>query len=135
MRHVARHRDTVPEDFAAYIPIEAAGALWWFYTWIAWIAFTLLLVMAFPRWIAPLFNRFTPLEQGSLRKRIEALIERCGFHAEGLFVMDGSRRSSHGNAYFTGFGRGKRIVFFATLIERLKPEQVQPVVADPLGHL
>jgi STE24 endopeptidase len=114
--------------------VKAAGPLWWFYTWIAWIAFTLVLVMVFPRWIAPLFNRFTPLEEGSLRQRIEALIERCGFHAQGLFVMDGSRRSSHGNAYFTGFGANKRIVFFDTLIERLTPAEIEAVLAHELGH-
>jgi STE24 endopeptidase len=114
--------------------VKASGPLWWFYTWLAWIAFTLVLVMAFPRWIAPLFNRFTPLEEGDLRSRIEALIERCGFHAEGLFVMDGSRRSSHGNAYFTGFGTHKRIVFFDTLIERLTASEIEAVLAHELGH-
>ena len=114
--------------------VEAAGSLWWLYTWIAWIAFTVVLVMVFPRWIAPLFNRFTPLEEGDLRRRIEALLERCGFHAEGLFVMDGSRRSTHGNAYFTGFGTNKRIVFFDTLMERLTPSEIEAVLAHELGH-
>jgi STE24 endopeptidase len=114
--------------------VHAAGPSWWFYTWLVWIAFTLALVMAFPRWIAPLFNRFTPLEQGDLRRRIETLIERCGFHAQGLFVMDGSRRSSHGNAYFTGFGTNKRIVFFDTLIDRLTPSEIEAVLAHELGH-
>ena len=114
--------------------VEAAGPLWWLYTWVAWIAFTLVLVMVFPRWIAPLFNRFTPLEEGELRRRIEALLERCGFHAEGLFVMDGSRRSTHGNAYFTGFGTNKRIVFFDTLMERLTPSEIEAVLAHELGH-
>jgi STE24 endopeptidase len=123
-----------PLLLAIFWLVQASGPLWWFYTWIAWIAFTLLLVMVFPRWIAPLFNRFTPLEEGSLRRRIEALIERCGFHAQGLFVMDGSRRSSHGNAYFTGFGRNKRIVFFDTLIERLTPSEIEAVLAHELGH-
>ena len=114
--------------------VQAAGPLWWLYTWVAWIVFTLALVMVFPRWIAPLFNRFTPLADGELRRRIEALIERCGFHAEGLFVMDGSRRSSHGNAYFTGFGTNKRIVFFDTLIERLTASEIEAVLAHELGH-
>jgi STE24 endopeptidase len=114
--------------------VHRTGALWWLYTWLAWIAFTLLLVSIFPRWIAPLFNRFTPLERGELRDRIEALVERCGFHAEALFVMDGSRRSSHGNAYFTGFGRDKRIVFFDTLMERLTPAEIEAVLAHELGH-
>ena len=123
-----------PLLLAVFWLVQAAGPLWWFYTWIAWIAFTLVLVMVFPRWIAPLFNRFTPLEEGSLRRRIEALIERCGFHPEGLFVMDGSRRSSHGNAYFTGFGTHKRIVFFDTLIERLTPSEIEAVLAHELGH-
>jgi len=114
--------------------VRTAGPLWWLYTWIAWLAFTLVLVVAFPRWIAPLFNRFTPLEEGELRARIERLLARCGFTASGLFVMDGSRRSSHGNAYFTGFGRTKRIVFFDTLIERLTPDEIEAVLAHELGH-
>lgn len=114
--------------------IEATGAWWWVWAWVAWVAFTLLLVAIFPRWIAPLFNRFTPLEEGELRRRIEALVARCGFRAEGLYVMDGSRRSNHGNAYFTGFGRAKRIVFFDTLIERLTREEIEAVLAHELGH-
>ena len=114
--------------------VHASGPFWWFYTWFSWILFTMALVTVFPRWIAPLFNRFTPLEDGALRNRIEALIERCGFHASGLFVMDGSRRSSHGNAYFTGFGVNKRIVFFDTLIERLTPSEIEAVLAHELGH-
>lgn len=114
--------------------VRIAGPFWWLYTWLAWIAFSMVLVMAFPRWIAPLFNRFTPLEEGDLRRRIEGLIERCGFHAEALFVMDGSRRSSHGNAYFTGFGHNKRIVFFDTLIERLTIAEIEAVLAHELGH-
>ncbi len=123
-----------PLLLAVFWLVRAAGPYWWFYTWLAWIAFTVALVMAFPRWIAPLFNRFTPLEEGDLRRRIEALIERCGFHAKGLFVMDGSRRSSHGNAYFTGFGAEKRIVFFDTLIERLTTPEIEAVLAHELGH-
>jgi STE24 endopeptidase len=114
--------------------LEHAGPLWWLYTWLAWITFSLVLVVAFPRWIAPLFNRFTPLEDSELRARIERLLERCGFHAAGLFVMDGSKRSSHGNAYFTGFGKTKRIVFFDTLIERLNPGEIEAVLAHELGH-
>jgi STE24 endopeptidase len=114
--------------------IEHAGPLWWLYAWLGWVAFTLALVVAFPRWIAPLFNRFTPLEDEELRARIERLLARCGFTAAGLFVMDGSKRSSHGNAYFTGFGRTKRIVFFDTLLERLTPEEIEAVLAHELGH-
>jgi STE24 endopeptidase len=114
--------------------LEASGQLWWLYTWMAWVGFTLALVVAFPRWIAPLFNRFTPLEDSSLRARIEALLARCGFAASGLYVMDGSKRSSHGNAYFSGFGKTKRIVFFDTLLERLTPAEIEAVLAHELGH-
>lgn len=123
-----------PLLFAVFWLVERAGSLWWLYTWLAWMAFTMVLVVVFPRWIAPLFNRFTPLEEGDLRRRIEALLERCGFRAEGLFVMDGSKRSSHGNAYFTGFGRTKRIVFFDTLVERLTTDEIEAVLAHELGH-
>jgi STE24 endopeptidase len=114
--------------------IESAGRWWWLYTWFAWIAFTLVLVAVFPKYIAPLFNRFTPLPDGEVRTRIEKLLERCGFRAEGLYVMDGSRRSNHGNAYFTGFGRAKRIVFFDTLVDRLTPGEIEAVLAHELGH-
>jgi len=124
----------VPLLLVVFWFVRTAGALWWVYTWFAWIAFTVLLVVAFPRWIAPLFNRFTPLEEGELKQRIERLLERCGFRAEGLFVMDGSKRSSHGNAYFTGFGKTKRIVFFDTLMQRLTPEEIEAVLAHELGH-
>lgn len=110
------------------------GTLWWLYVWLAWAAFNLLMLAIFPTWIAPLFNRFTPLEDASLRDRIEALLARCGFRASGLFVMDGSKRSSHGNAYFTGFGKSKRIVFFDTLLARLAPTEVEAVLAHELGH-
>jgi len=123
-----------PLILAVFWLVRTAGPLWWLYAWMGWVAFTLVLVMAFPRWIAPLFNRFTPLEDGELRRRIEALVERCGFHAQALFVMDGSRRSSHGNAYFTGFGTQKRIVFFDTLIQRLTPAEIEAVLAHELGH-
>jgi STE24 endopeptidase len=123
-----------PLLLAVFWFVDRAGGAWWIYTWLAWIAFTLLMVTVFPRWIAPLFNRFTPLEEGDLRRRIESLIARCGFRAEGLFVMDGSRRSSHGNAYFTGFGKTKRIVFFDTLIDRLTPSEIEAVLAHELGH-
>lgn len=123
-----------PLLLAVFWFVDRTGSLWWLYTWLAWIGFTLLMVTVFPRWIAPLFNRFTPLEEGDLRRRIEALLMRCGFRAEGLFVMDGSKRSSHGNAYFTGFGKTKRIVFFDTLIERLTPQEIEAVLAHELGH-
>ena len=123
-----------PLLLAVFWLVGRSGPLWWLYAWVAWMLFTLVLVVAFPRWIAPLFNRFTPLEEGGLRQRIEALLARCGFTASGLFVMDGSKRSSHGNAYFTGFGKTKRIVFFDTLIDRLSPQEIEAVLAHELGH-
>jgi STE24 endopeptidase len=111
-----------------------AGALWWVYTWIAWIAFQLLVLALYPSLIAPLFNKFQPLADAGLKERVERLLDRCEFAAKGLFVMDGSRRSSHGNAYFTGFGAARRIVFFDTLLARLQPEEVEAVLAHELGH-
>lgn len=110
------------------------GSLWWLYVWLFWSAFNLLLLFIYPTWIAPLFNRFSPLEDSELKARIEALLARCGFAASGLFVMDGSKRSNHGNAYFTGFGKTKRIVFFDTLLGRLQPSEVEAVLAHELGH-
>lgn len=112
----------------------AMGAHWWFYVWLFWMSFNLLVLLLYPTVIAPLFNKFSPLEDDSLKTRIEALLQRCGFTSAGLFVMDGSKRSSHGNAYFTGFGAAKRIVFFDTLIERLSPPEVEAVLAHELGH-
>lgn len=114
--------------------MEKAGDNWWFYTWLIWIGFNLFLLAVYPNWIAPLFNKFSPLENDSLKTRIENLLQKCGFESSGLFVMDGSRRSSHGNAYFTGFGKTKRIVFFDTLLNRLKTEEVEAVLAHELGH-
>jgi STE24 endopeptidase len=111
-----------------------AGALWWLYTWAVWVAFTVLVQVIFPTFIAPLFNKFEPLTDDALRTRIESLLHRCGFAAKGLFVMDGSRRSGHGNAYFTGFGAAKRIVFFDTLISRLSGDEIEAVLAHELGH-
>ncbi|WP_173273104.1 M48 family metallopeptidase [Thiosulfatimonas sediminis] len=108
--------------------------LWWLYTWVVWMGFQLILMWAYPKWIAPLFNKFTPLEDGEMKQRIEALLERTGFESNGVFVMDGSSRSGHGNAYFTGFGKNKRIVFFDTLLEKLSPEEVEAVLAHELGH-
>ena len=114
--------------------MESAGDLWWLYAWAALTAFSLLMFWAYPKFIAPIFNRFTPLEEGEVKQRIEALLKRTGFNSQGVFVMDGSRRSSHGNAYFTGFGANKRIVFFDTLLEHLSPAQVEAVLAHELGH-
>jgi STE24 endopeptidase len=114
--------------------MTSAGPRWWVVAWLVWMAFTLLITWAWPRLIAPLFNEFTPLEDQALRTRIDALLERCGFHVKSVFVMDGSKRSSHGNAYFTGFGREKRIVFFDTLLTTLTPTQVESVLAHELAH-
>jgi STE24 endopeptidase len=110
------------------------GELWWLYVWLAWIGFNLLVLLIYPTFIAPLFNRFSPLQDPALADRIGALLARCGFTSNGLYVMDGSRRSAHGNAYFTGFGAAKRIVFFDTLLSRLAPPEVEAVLAHELGH-
>ena len=114
--------------------MAAAGQRWWLYAWGAWVGFGLAISFLYPRLIAPLFNRFRPLEAGALREAVERIVARCGFASEGVFVMDGSRRSSHGNAYFTGIGRHKRIVLFDTLLERLAPGEVEAVLAHELGH-
>ena len=112
----------------------AMGPFWWFHVWLFWCAFNLVALFVYPTWIAPLFNKFSPLEEGEMKARIEALLVRCGFRSSGLFVMDGSKRSSHGNAYFTGFGNNKRIVFFDTLLSRLAPGEIEAVLAHELGH-
>ncbi len=114
--------------------LEAAGTYWWFYAWLAFFGFSILISWAYPTLIAPLFNRFTPLEDKSLKAAIEQLLDHAGFTSKGIFVMDGSRRSSHGNAYFTGLGKNKRIVFFDTLLEGLDREQIIAVLAHELGH-
>ena len=114
--------------------MRAAGPLWWLWAWGAWMAFQLLVLVLYPTVIAPLFNKFTPMGESAARARVEALLARCGFRSAGLFVMDGSKRSGHGNAYFTGFGRAKRIVFFDTLLDRLAPDEVEAVLAHELGH-
>jgi STE24 endopeptidase len=111
-----------------------AGVLWWFYAWLAWVGFQVLILALYPTVIAPLFNKFAPLADASVKERVERLLERCGFRAKGLYVMDGSRRSAHGNAYFTGFGAARRIVFFDTLLARLAPEEIEAVLAHELGH-
>lgn len=114
--------------------MQRAGSLWWLYAWLVWTGFTLLMTWAWPTFIAPLFNKFSPLTDESLRQRTENLLARCGFSSRGVFVMDGSKRSVHGNAYFTGVGRNKRIVFFDTLIERLQATEIEAVLAHELGH-
>lgn len=114
--------------------MQASGGLWWLYVWMVWMGFTLLMLWAYPAFIAPLFNKFSPLEDSELRQRIESLLKRCGFTSNGIFVMDGSKRSGHGNAYFTGLGENKRIVFFDTLLKSLDPDEVEAVLAHELGH-
>lgn len=115
--------------------MERAGPWWWIGVWLIWLVWTLTLTWAFPQYIAPFFNRFTPLADEALKRRVEALLERCGYTARGgVFVMDGSLRSAHGNAYFTGIGRNKRIVFFDTLLSRIEPPEIEAVLAHELGH-
>ena len=114
--------------------MAAMGGLWWLWVWLAWMAFNLLVLAVYPTFIAPLFNKFKPLEDAALKARIEDLLARTGFHSSGVFVMDGSKRSSHGNAYFTGLGKSKRIVFFDTLLGQLNPAQTEAVLAHELGH-
>jgi STE24 endopeptidase len=114
--------------------MESAGELWWLYAWLALTAFSILMMWAYPKFIAPLFNKFKPLEEGEVLDRLTSLLKRTGFNSDGVFIMDGSTRSSHGNAYFTGFGKTKRIVFFDTLLKHLSPTQVEAVLAHELGH-
>jgi len=114
--------------------MQASGGLWWLYVWGVWMAFSLFMFWAYPAVIAPLFNKFSPLENEALKQRIQALMDKCGFRSKGIFVMDGSKRSGHGNAYFTGVGSNKRIVFFDTLLESLQPEEIEAVLAHELGH-
>ncbi len=112
----------------------SAGTLWWLWAWAVWMGFNLLILVLYPTVIAPLFNKFKPLEDESLKARVTALMQRCGFAAKGLFVMDGSKRSAHANAYFTGFGAAKRVVFYDTLLNQLSPAEVDAVLAHELGH-
>ena len=123
-----------PVILAALTLMDRAGSFWWVYAWVGWMALMLLMTWAWPAFIAPWFNKFTPLADVELKGRIEALLQRCGFKSEGVFVVDGSRRSAHGNAYFTGMGRHKRIVFFDTLLSRLTHSEVEAVLAHELGH-
>ncbi|WP_157267675.1 M48 family metallopeptidase [Azohydromonas aeria] len=112
----------------------ATGELWWLWAWAAWTAFQLIALVVYPTLIAPLFNRFTPLPDGELKNQVQSLMQRCGFAAKGLFVMDGSRRSAHANAYFTGLGAAKRVVFFDTLLSKLNGGEIEAVLAHELGH-
>jgi STE24 endopeptidase len=124
----------IPLISAVLWMMAVLGDWWWIYAWVFWMLVNVLMITIFPTWIAPLFNKFSPLANEELKTRIENLLTRCGFKSQGLFVMDGSKRSSHGNAYFTGFGKSKRIVFFDTLIERLQPTEIEAVLAHELGH-
>jgi STE24 endopeptidase len=123
-----------PLLIATLLLMERAGRWWWVWVWGLWLAVMFVMAWAWPAFIAPLFNRFSPLKDQALKERIEALLSRCGFTSRGVFVVDNSRRSSHGNAYFTGIGRHKRIVFFDTLLERLGAAEVEAVLAHELGH-
>jgi STE24 endopeptidase len=114
--------------------MQRAGTAWWVYAWLLWVGFNALVLVLYPTVIAPLFNKFEPLRDSRLAERISALLARTGFSSKGVFVMDGSRRSAHGNAYFTGLGRAKRIVFFDTLVDRLQPTEIEAVLAHELGH-
>ena len=124
----------LPILFAALWLMQGAGQYWWFYLWVVWSVFNIIMLAVYPTFIAPLFNKFTPLADESLKTRIEALLTKCGFKSQGLFVMDGSTRSGHGNAYFTGFGSSKRVVFFDTLLSRLNTDEIEAVLAHELGH-
>ncbi|MCY7387029.1 MAG: M48 family metallopeptidase [Burkholderiales bacterium] len=124
----------VPLLLVTFWLMEQMGVLWWLYVWLVWLVFSLAMIVIYPTYIAPMFNKFLPLADLSLKARIETLLTRCGFTSSGLFVMDGSKRSSHGNAYFTGLGKTKRIVFFDTLISRLSPPEIEAVLAHELGH-
>lgn len=114
--------------------MEQAGDLWWIYAWVVLTVFSLLMMWIYPTWIAPIFNKFEPLEEGTTLDRITGLLDRCGFNSNGVYVIDGSKRSSHGNAYFSGFGRNKRIVFFDTLLKMLNDDELEAVLAHELGH-
>ena len=124
----------LPLLFVVLWLMNQAGTYWWWWTWVVWVAFQMLVLILYPSFIAPMFNKFEPLKDEALVQRIDALMKRCGFAAKGLFVMDGSRRSAHGNAYFTGFGSSKRIVFFDTLLSRLSGSEIEAVLAHELGH-
>jgi STE24 endopeptidase len=124
----------LPLLFAVLWLMAETGDKWWLYVWFVWVVFNTLVLALYPTFIAPLFNKFAPMQDGEMKQRIENLISRCGFTSKGLFVMDGSKRSSHGNAYFTGFGKSKRIVFFDTLLSRLEVPEIEAVLAHELGH-
>jgi len=124
----------VPLLWAILWLMEKSGELWWIYAWVVWTSFSLFIMWVYPTLIAPIFNKFEPLQEGDTLDRITQLLQRCGFNSNGIFVIDGSKRSSHGNAYFSGFGRNKRIVFFDTLLKMLNNDELEAVLAHELGH-
>ena len=124
----------MPLLYAVFWILQAAGPYWWVYAWLVWVGFNLIILAIYPNFIAPLFNRFEPLPDGELKRHISDLLQKCGFAAQGLFVMDGSKRSRHGNAYFTGFGKSKLIVLFDTLLQHLQTGEIAAVLAHELGH-
>ena len=124
----------VPLLLAVLWLMRGAGELWWLYAWLLLVGYSLFLQMVYPAVVMPLFNKFSPLEDPALAERVQKLLERCGFRSKGLYVMDGSKRSAHGNAFFTGFGAAKRIVLFDTLVARLGPDEIEAVLAHELGH-
>ena len=124
----------VPLAWLVLWMMGATGQFWWLWTWGVWTGFNLLMLLIYPTWIAPLFNQFKPLDEPELTSRVNALMARCGFQAKGFYVMDGSKRSAHANAYFTGLGHSKRVVFFDTLLRQLAPAEVDAVLAHELGH-
>ena len=124
----------VPLLYVVLWLMQQTGDQWWIYTWLVICGFSLFMMWIYPTWIAPIFNKFEPLEEGETLKRIKNLLTRCGFNSNGIFVIDGSKRSSHGNAYFSGFGRNKRIVFFDTLLKMLNDDELEAVLAHELGH-
>ena len=124
----------VPLLYVVLWLMQQTGEQWWIYTWLVISGFSLFMMWVYPTWIAPIFNKFEPLEEGETLNRITSLLERCGFSSNGIFVIDGSKRSSHGNAYFSGFGRNKRIVFFDTLLKMLNDDELEAVLAHELGH-
>jgi STE24 endopeptidase len=125
----------VPLLYGMFWLLQTLPETWWLFAYVAFMAFSIAMTIVYQTFIAPLFNKFTPMEEGSLKSRMEALLEKCGFESKGLYVMDASRRSAHGNAYFTGFGKAKRIVFFDTLLEKHSLEEIESILAHELGHL
>ncbi|MEF3365355.1 M48 family metallopeptidase [Methylocystis sp. 9N] len=125
---------TAPSLFAMFALLRATPQTWWLMAYVAFMALMIAMTILYPTLIAPLFNKFAPLDEGVLKRRMEALLAKCGFESKGLFVMDASKRSTHGNAYFSGFGKAKRIVFFDTLLEKHSPDEIESILAHELGH-